>query len=171
MNPVFETIQFPTRVASLHASLTDVNRDDFPHDARSDPKSRVSKSRVDINAHTCVCVFHRTGSSSEMRSLRRVRRIVPTRRIIIIASSSRQRDRCAHSSFHLRESTTSPRDVRARAIARRMGDLIFLFLLDPTTNAPRRTRRVDARETRARRDDASMDDESSRSSDDRPRDR
>ena len=60
LNPVFETIQFPTRVASLHASLTDVNRDDFPHDARSDPKSRVSKSRVDINAHTCVCVSYFT---------------------------------------------------------------------------------------------------------------
>jgi hypothetical protein len=47
--------------------------------------------------------------------------------------------------------------------------IYFSFFLDPTTNAPRRTLRVDARETRARRDDASMDDESSRSSDDRPR--
>jgi len=134
---------------------------------------RVAFPRVaSISTRTRVCVFHRTGSSSEMRSLRRARRIVPTRRIIIIASSSRQRDRCAHSSIHLRESTTLPRDVRARAIARRTGDLFFsFFFLAPTTNAPRRTRRVDARETRARRDDASMDDESSRSSDDRPRDR
>jgi len=60
--------------------------------------------------------------------------------------------------------------ARARSLDERV-IYFFLFFLDPTTNAPRRTRRVDARETRARRDDASMDDESSRSSDDRPRDR
>jgi hypothetical protein len=31
LNPVFEAVQLPARVASLHARLTNVNRDDFTH--------------------------------------------------------------------------------------------------------------------------------------------
>ena len=75
LNPVFETIQFPTRVAGLHARLPNVNRDDFTHDdAVFVPSTRSPRSMMSV----CISfAFTAPVRSSEMRSLRRARRIVP----------------------------------------------------------------------------------------------
>lgn len=147
---MFETIQFPTRVASLHASLTDVNRDDFPHVARSNPKSRVSKSRVDINAHTCVvCISpHRFVERDEVAATRASNCPDPNahhHRVGI--ASTRWMRAFVHSSS--RVNNVFARRPRARD---RSTNGCFLFF-----STSRRTHRDGlASATRARRDDASM---------------
>ena len=141
---MFETIQFPTRVASLHASLTDVNRDDFPHDARSDPKSRVSKSRVDINAHTCVCISpHRFVERDEVAATRASNcPDLKNQHPRVVIASTRSLRAFVHSS-----SRVNNVDARRPRASDRSTNGCFFFFLHLATNAPRRTRRVDAHST------------------------